>query len=129
MARPHALNQLVAPGDIAEAVCFSLVRSAKRGASKLYRSGRTFGVFFADMVATPPPGKSSFAAAGEQHAGAREQAREKFSIKSSQVKSQVKAQGRLMDPLRHAHHSWLASGAHSIGFLYTHTSIVPFNLN
>ena len=50
MARPHALNQLVAPGDIAEAVCFSLVRSAKRGASKLYRSGRTFGVFFADML-------------------------------------------------------------------------------
>ena len=88
MARPHALNQLVAPGDIAEAVCFSLVRSAKRGASKLYRSGRTFGVFFADMLQRRP-GKS-FAAAGEQHAGAREQAREKFSIKSSQVKSQVK---------------------------------------
>ena len=52
MARPHALNQLVAPGDIAEAVCFSLVRSAKRGASKLYCSDRTFLV--ADMV--PPAG-------------------------------------------------------------------------
>ena len=53
MARPHALNQLVAPGDIAEAVCFSLVRSAKRGASKLYCSDRTFLV--ADMVPREKP--------------------------------------------------------------------------
>ena len=115
MARPHALNQLVAPGDIAEAVCFSLVRSAKRGASKLYRSGRTFGVFFADMLqrrrekASPPPVSST---------PVRGSRRERSSL-SSQVKSKVKSrsQGWLMDPLRQAHHSWLASGAHSIGFL------------
>lgn len=90
MARPHALNQLVAPGDIAEAVCFSLVRSAKRGASKLYRSGRTFGVFFADMLqrrekASPPPVSST---------PARESRRERSSL-SSQVKSKVKS--RLKD--------------------------------